>query len=90
MSNTQQPDEVVSVRSGYNRWALVYDHDANPLPALEGPRMQERSGTCAAWGQLGLHQKPCGLLNVQGYFDRLLSFLNHSIEEGFVRCEYGR
>ncbi len=40
------------------------------------------------WGQLGLHQKPCGLLNVQGYFDRLLSFVEHSIEEGFVRREY--
>ena len=41
------------------------------------------------WGQLGLHQKPCGLLNVEGYFDRLLSFVAHSIEEGFVRREYG-
>ena len=41
------------------------------------------------WGQLGLHQKPCGLLNVQGYFDRLLSFVGHSIEEGFVSREYG-
>lgn len=37
------------------------------------------------WGQLGLHQKACGLLNARGYFDRLLSFLEHSIAEGFVR-----
>lgn len=41
------------------------------------------------WAQLGLHQKPCGLLNVQGYFDRLLAFLEHAIEEGFLRREYG-
>jgi len=41
------------------------------------------------WGQLGLHQKPCGLLNVHGYFDRLLSFVDQSIDEGFVRREYG-
>ncbi len=40
------------------------------------------------WGQLGLHQKPCGLLNARGYFDGLLSFVDHSIEEGFVRREY--
>jgi len=40
------------------------------------------------WGQLGLHQKPCGLLNARGYFDGLLSFVGHSIEEGFVRREY--
>jgi uncharacterized protein (TIGR00730 family) len=41
------------------------------------------------WAQLGLHRKPCGLLNVQGYFDRLLSFLDHTIEQGFVRREHG-
>jgi uncharacterized protein (TIGR00730 family) len=41
------------------------------------------------WAQLGLHQKPCGLLNVQGYFDRLLSFVEYSIDEGFLRREYG-
>jgi uncharacterized protein (TIGR00730 family) len=40
------------------------------------------------WGQLGLHRKPCGVLNVTRYFDRLLSFLEHSIAEGFVRPEY--
>ncbi len=39
------------------------------------------------WGQLGLHQKPCGLLNVRGFFDGLLSFIDHSIDEGFVRRE---
>jgi uncharacterized protein (TIGR00730 family) len=41
------------------------------------------------WAQLGLHRKPCGLLNVLGYFDRLLSFLEHTMEQGFVRREYG-
>jgi hypothetical protein len=40
--------------------------------------------------QLGLHQKPCGLLNVDGYFDRLLSFIEHSMDEGFVKREYRR
>ena len=39
------------------------------------------------WAQLGLHQKPCGLLNVRGYFDGLLSFIDHSIDECFVRRE---
>jgi uncharacterized protein (TIGR00730 family) len=40
------------------------------------------------WAQLGIHRKPCGLLNVQGYFDRLLSFLDHTTGEGFVRLEH--
>jgi uncharacterized protein (TIGR00730 family) len=41
------------------------------------------------WAQLGLHQKPCGLLNVESYFDRLLSFIAHAIDEGFLKREYG-
>ena len=40
------------------------------------------------WAQLGLHQKPCGLLNVRGFFDGLLSFIDHSIDECFVRREH--
>src|SRR5882672_5741786 len=41
------------------------------------------------WAQLGLHRKPCGLLNVEGYFDRLLSFMDHMVDEGFLKREYG-
>jgi len=37
------------------------------------------------WGQLGMHTKPCGLLNVAGYFDPLLKFLDHAVAEKFVR-----
>lgn len=36
------------------------------------------------WAQLGIHQKPCGLLNVAGYYDQLLAFLDHSVREGFL------
>jgi hypothetical protein len=39
------------------------------------------------WAQLGLHVKPCGLLNVGGYFDGLLAFMAHAMHEGFVRPE---
>lgn len=40
------------------------------------------------WSQLGFHAKPCGLLNVSGYYDPMLSFLDHSVEQGFVRAEH--
>lgn len=36
------------------------------------------------WTQLGLHTKPCGLLNVGGYFDHLVRFLDHAVQEGFI------
>jgi len=42
------------------------------------------------WAQLGLHVKPCGVLNVDGYFDSLLRLIEHTVEEGFMRPEYGR
>lgn len=42
------------------------------------------------WAQLGLHGKPCGLLNVAGYFDSLLAFLDHAVERGFLAPEYRR
>jgi uncharacterized protein (TIGR00730 family) len=37
------------------------------------------------WSQLGLHAKPCSLLNVAGYYDRLIAFLDHTVQEQFVR-----
>lgn len=40
------------------------------------------------WAQLGLHEKPCGLLNVCGYYDKLVEFLDHGVEQGFVKTEY--
>jgi hypothetical protein len=40
------------------------------------------------WGQLGHHKKPVGLLNVGGFFDALLSFLDHQCRERFMRPEH--
>lgn len=37
------------------------------------------------WAQLGLHAKPCGLLNLDGYYDGLLSWIERAVAEGFVR-----
>lgn len=40
------------------------------------------------WAQLGFHRNPCGLLNIDGYFDQLVAFLDHQTAEGFVRDEH--
>ena len=40
------------------------------------------------WAQLGLHQKPCALLNVEGYYDGIEEFLGHAVAERFVRKEH--
>lgn len=38
------------------------------------------------WAQLGLHDKPCGLLNVAGFYDSLLAFADRAVREGFMRA----
>ena len=40
------------------------------------------------WSQLGIHRKPVGVLNVEGYYDALLQLLSHAVREGFVRRDY--
>lgn len=40
------------------------------------------------WAQLGFHRKPCGLLNIAGYFDSLTAFLDHAVAEQFVKMPH--
>ncbi len=40
------------------------------------------------WALLGVHGKPCGLLNAAGYFDPLLAFIGSAVRHGFLRQEY--
>lgn len=40
------------------------------------------------WAQLGLHQKPCALLDVDGYYAGIAAFLSHAVEERFLREEH--
>jgi uncharacterized protein (TIGR00730 family) len=40
------------------------------------------------WAQLGIHQKPCGVLNVENYFTPLLTMFDHAMQEGFLRAEH--
>jgi uncharacterized protein (TIGR00730 family) len=40
------------------------------------------------WGQLGIHQKPIGVLNTAGYYDPLLAMIGHAVEEGFILPRY--
>ena len=40
------------------------------------------------WAQLGFHKKPCGLLNIEGYYDLFLEFIDHAIKEKFMHPEH--
>jgi len=47
-------DQLTAVQAGYDRWAMVYDHDANPLPALEEPIVRSWVGNPAGLDALDL------------------------------------
>lgn len=40
------------------------------------------------WAQLGLHAKPIGLLNVDGFYDQLIAMIDHMVTEGFLKAPY--
>ncbi len=44
----------------------------------------EEFAEIVTWAQLGIHSRPCGLLDVKGYYQPLVAFLDHAVEEGFV------
>jgi uncharacterized protein (TIGR00730 family) len=50
----------------------------------------EELAEALTWSQLGLHRKPCGVVNLAGYFDPLIEFLDRAVEEGFMRAESRR
>jgi uncharacterized protein (TIGR00730 family) len=75
------------VHSMHERKALMGDL-ADAFIALPGGfGTLEEFFEVLTWSQLGLHAKPCALLNVHGYYDSLLGFFNLAVQEGFVRDE---
>ena len=48
----------------------------------------EELSEITTWTQLGLHHKPCGVLNIAGFYDGLMQFLDHATAEGFIRPEH--
>ena len=77
--------ELRVVTSMHERKATMADLSDGFIALPGGWGTMEEFFEVLTWAQLGLHQKPCGLLNAAGYFDRLLAFLNHAIDEGFLK-----
>ncbi|MEO8482850.1 MAG: TIGR00730 family Rossman fold protein [Acidobacteriota bacterium] len=73
------------VHSMHERKALMAELSDGFIALPGGWGTLEELFETVTWAQLGLHQKPSGLLNVCGYFDGLLTFVNHAVREGFLR-----
>jgi uncharacterized protein (TIGR00730 family) len=76
------------VASMHERKALMAEL-ADAFVALPGGfGTLEEFCEATTWTQLGLHQKPCGLFNVEGFFDMLLGLFDHATAEGFIVQEH--
>jgi uncharacterized protein (TIGR00730 family) len=69
------------VGSMHERKSLMADLADGFIALPGGLGTLEEFCEVATWTQLGLHKKACGLLNIGGFYDGLLSFLNHATEE---------
>jgi uncharacterized protein (TIGR00730 family) len=72
------------VDSMHARKQLLFDLSDGFIVLPGGLGTLEEMFEQLTWSQIGLHSKPCGILNVCGYFDRLLGFLDYSVTEQFV------
>ena len=77
--------ELRVVHSMHERKALMADLSDAFIALPGGYGTFEEFCEILTWTQLGLHQKPCGLLNVNGYYDDLLRMFDHAVAEGFVK-----
>jgi len=75
------------VDSMHERKALMADLSDAFVALPGGVGTFEELFEAITWTQLGLHRKPCGLLNVDGFYDGLLQFLDHAWAEGFIKPE---
>ena len=79
--------ELRIVGSMHERKALMADLTDGFIALPGGLGTFEEFFEVWTWAQLGLHAKPCGLLDVCGYFSHLIEFLDHAVEERFLRQE---
>ena len=80
--------ELHVVKSMHERKALMADLADGFIALPGGWGTFEEIFEMLTWAQLGFHEKPCGLLNVEGYYGGLYRFLEHAMNEQFVREAY--
>lgn len=77
--------ELHVVGSMHERKAMMAELSEGFITLPGGTGTMEEFFEVFTWAQLGEHDKPCGLLDVAGYFDPLVAFLDHMVERGFLK-----
>lgn len=76
--------ELVVTASMHERKAVMAERADGFVALPGGIGTMEELFEIWTWAQLGIHHKPCGLLNAAGYYDRLVEFLDVAAAEGFM------
>lgn len=76
------------VKTMHERKALMAELSDGFIAMPGGIGTYEEFFEVLTWAQLGIHEKPCALLNVEGFYDPVLHLLNHAVEERFVRAAH--
>ena len=80
--------ELLMVNSMHERKATMYSLATHFIALPGGLGTFEELMEILTWSQLGLHTKPCGLLNIDNYFADFLATLQHAVTERFLNREY--
>ena len=80
--------ELRVVASMHERKAVMAELSDGFIAMPGGFGTLEEFFEIVTWGQLGIHAKPFGLLNVRNYFDDLLRFLDHCVDEQFLKPKH--
>lgn len=80
--------ETIIVNTMHERKAMLEEAGDGIIMLPGGAGTLEEFFEVFTWGQLGLHDKPIGILNVNGYFDELLKTIDKLIEEGFLESRF--
>jgi uncharacterized protein (TIGR00730 family) len=86
LAHTGLPDLRV-VSSMHERKALMAELSDAFVALPGGFGTFEELCEVVTWTQLGVHRKPCGLLNVAGFYDPLVALVDRAVSEGFVKPE---
>jgi uncharacterized protein (TIGR00730 family) len=78
------------VKDMHERKAMMADLSDGFIAMPGGMGTLEELFEMLTWSQLGIHAKPVGVLNVAGFYDKLVAFMAHLQEEGFVREQHAR
>lgn len=84
----RQLTQLFVVNTMHERKAMMADLADAFIALPGGAGTLEEWFEVFTWAQLGYHEKPCCLLNVNRYFDPLITLLDHAVEQGFMKQAY--